>query len=170
MQHIKHLLVFKHFILFTIQFAVCWYVLSVAQYCNLKNPAAKETKVTYSTHYILIQLNCKKWLTGRTNLMSASLLFFVPLVISYIYPSFFPFSFLLPVTFDCSSLPLFPVCGCELAQGGFFVRQGEYICTLDYQRLYGTRCFSCQDFIEGEVVSALGKTYHPRCFVCTSCK
>ncbi|CAI5689363.1 unnamed protein product [Oreochromis niloticus] len=62
------------------------------------------------------------------------------------------------------------VCGCELAQGGFFVRQGEYICTLDYQRLYGTRCFSCQDFIEGEVVSALGKTYHPRCFVCTSCK
>ncbi|XP_024143377.1 actin-binding LIM protein 2 isoform X3 [Oryzias melastigma] len=62
------------------------------------------------------------------------------------------------------------VCGGELAQGGFFVRQGEYICTLDYQRLYGTRCFSCQDFIEGEVVSALGKTYHPRCFVCSSCK
>ncbi|CAJ1086576.1 actin-binding LIM protein 2 isoform X10 [Xyrichtys novacula] len=62
------------------------------------------------------------------------------------------------------------VCGVELAQGGFFVRQGEYICTQDYQRLYGTRCFSCQDFIEGEVVSALGKTYHPRCFVCASCK
>lgn len=50
------------------------------------------------------------------------------------------------------------------------MRQGEYICTLDYQGLYGTRCFSCQDFIEGEVVSALGKTYHPRCFVCSSCK
>ncbi|XP_035481751.1 actin-binding LIM protein 2 isoform X14 [Scophthalmus maximus] len=62
------------------------------------------------------------------------------------------------------------VCGCELAQGGFFVRLGEYICTLDYQRMYGTRCFSCQDFIEGEVVSALGKTYHPRCFVCASCR
>ncbi|XP_043085372.1 actin-binding LIM protein 2 isoform X10 [Puntigrus tetrazona] len=62
------------------------------------------------------------------------------------------------------------VCGCDLAQGGFFVRQGEYICTLDYQRLYGTRCFSCEEFIEGEVVSALGKTYHPRCFVCAICK
>ncbi|XP_077961925.1 actin-binding LIM protein 2 isoform X27 [Gasterosteus aculeatus] len=62
------------------------------------------------------------------------------------------------------------VCGCELAQGGFFVRQGEYICTGDYQQLYGTRCFSCQDFIEGEVVSALGKTYHPGCFVCAYCK
>ncbi|XP_018585776.2 actin-binding LIM protein 2 isoform X6 [Scleropages formosus] len=62
------------------------------------------------------------------------------------------------------------VCGCDLAQGGFFVRQGEYICTVDYQRLYGTRCFSCDQFIEGEVVSALGKTYHPRCFVCAVCK
>ncbi|XP_048027354.1 actin-binding LIM protein 2 isoform X8 [Megalobrama amblycephala] len=62
------------------------------------------------------------------------------------------------------------VCGSDLAQGGFFVRQGEYICTLDYQRLYGTRCFSCEEFIEGEVVSALGKTYHPRCFVCAVCK
>ncbi|XP_015256184.1 PREDICTED: actin-binding LIM protein 1-like [Cyprinodon variegatus] len=62
------------------------------------------------------------------------------------------------------------LCGCDLAQGGFFVRQGEYICTRDYQDLYGTRCFSCQDFIEGEVVSALGKTYHPRCFVCASCR
>ncbi|XP_032109990.1 actin-binding LIM protein 2 isoform X31 [Sapajus apella] len=61
-------------------------------------------------------------------------------------------------------------CGCDLAEGGFFVREGEYICTLDYQRLYGTRCFSCDQFIEGEVVSALGKTYHPDCFVCAVCR
>lgn len=50
------------------------------------------------------------------------------------------------------------------------MRQGEYICTQDYQRLYGTRCFSCDRFIEGEVVSALGKTYHPDCFVCAVCR
>lgn len=50
------------------------------------------------------------------------------------------------------------------------MRQGDYLCTLDYQDLYGTRCFSCRDFIEGEVVSALGKTYHPRCFVCSTCR
>ncbi|KAM6221803.1 actin-binding LIM protein 2 [Rhynchocyon petersi] len=62
------------------------------------------------------------------------------------------------------------VCGCDLAEGGFFVRQGEYICTQDYQRLYGTRCFSCDRFIEGEVVSALGRTYHPDCFVCALCR
>nr|KAF6498746.1 actin binding LIM protein family member 2 [Molossus molossus] len=62
------------------------------------------------------------------------------------------------------------VCGCDLAEGGFFVRRGEYVCTRDYQRLYGTRCFSCDQFIEGEVVSALGKTYHPDCFVCAVCR
>ncbi|XP_054993841.1 actin-binding LIM protein 2 [Sorex araneus] len=61
-------------------------------------------------------------------------------------------------------------CGCDLAEGGFFVRQGEFICTSDYQRLYGTRCSSCEQFIEGEVVSALGRTYHPRCFVCATCR
>ncbi|XP_051056145.1 actin-binding LIM protein 2 [Phodopus roborovskii] len=61
-------------------------------------------------------------------------------------------------------------CGCDLAEGGFFVRQGEHICTRDYQRLYGTRCFRCDLFIEGEVVSALGKTYHPDCFVCAVCR
>ncbi|XP_030626287.1 actin-binding LIM protein 1a isoform X2 [Chanos chanos] len=62
------------------------------------------------------------------------------------------------------------VCGCDLAQGGFFMKNGEYLCTLDYQRLHGTRCNSCGEFVEGEVVTALGKTYHPACFVCTICK
>ncbi|XP_018618158.2 actin-binding LIM protein 1 isoform X5 [Scleropages formosus] len=62
------------------------------------------------------------------------------------------------------------VCGCDLAQGGFFMKNGDYLCTLDYQRMHGTRCNGCGDFVEGEVVTALGKTYHPNCFVCTLCK
>ncbi|XP_061412364.1 actin-binding LIM protein 1-like isoform X9 [Lethenteron reissneri] len=62
------------------------------------------------------------------------------------------------------------VCGCDLAQCGFFVKNGEYVCTLDYQRLYGTRCQACGDFVEGEVVTALGRTYHPQCFVCSVCR
>nr|XP_019964908.1 PREDICTED: actin-binding LIM protein 3-like isoform X5 [Paralichthys olivaceus] len=61
------------------------------------------------------------------------------------------------------------VCNCDLAQSGFFQKKGEYICTADYQRLYGTRCDSCDSFITGEVVSALGRTYHPKCFVCSVC-
>ncbi|XP_016850611.2 actin-binding LIM protein 1 isoform X15 [Anolis carolinensis] len=36
--------------------------------------------------------------------------------------------------------------------------------------MYGTRCNGCGEFVEGEVVTALGKTYHPNCFACTVCK
>uniref|UniRef100_A0A4W5N649 LIM zinc-binding domain-containing protein n=1 Tax=Hucho hucho TaxID=62062 RepID=A0A4W5N649_9TELE len=63
-----------------------------------------------------------------------------------------------------------PVCGCGLARSGFFQKSGEFICTSDYQRLYGTRCDRCEGFITGEVVSALGRTYHPTCFVCSVCR
>ncbi|XP_067858268.1 actin-binding LIM protein 1 isoform X7 [Heptranchias perlo] len=62
------------------------------------------------------------------------------------------------------------VCGCDLAKGGFFMKNSDYLCTLDYQRQYGTRCQGCGEFVEGEVVTALGKTYHPKCFVCSICK
>uniref|UniRef100_A0A8C0G4T0 Actin binding LIM protein 1 n=1 Tax=Chelonoidis abingdonii TaxID=106734 RepID=A0A8C0G4T0_CHEAB len=62
------------------------------------------------------------------------------------------------------------VCGCDLAQGGFFIKNGEYLCSVDYQRMYGTCCNGCGEFVEGEVVTALGKTYHPNCFACTVCK
>uniref|UniRef100_A0A3Q3KF85 LIM zinc-binding domain-containing protein n=1 Tax=Monopterus albus TaxID=43700 RepID=A0A3Q3KF85_MONAL len=58
------------------------------------------------------------------------------------------------------------VCGCDLVRSGFFHHSGEYICTDDYQRLYGTQCDSCDQYITGEVVSALGRTYHSHCFVC----
>ncbi|KAJ4945536.1 hypothetical protein JOQ06_023220 [Pogonophryne albipinna] len=61
------------------------------------------------------------------------------------------------------------LCNCDLARSGFFQKKGEYICTADYQRLYGTRCDRCNSFITGEVVSALGRTYHPKCFVCSVC-
>ncbi|XP_069835824.1 actin-binding LIM protein 1 isoform X2 [Dendropsophus ebraccatus] len=36
--------------------------------------------------------------------------------------------------------------------------------------MYGTQCSGCGEFVEGEVVTALGKTYHPACFACTVCK
>ncbi|XP_053187420.1 actin-binding LIM protein 3-like [Scomber japonicus] len=62
------------------------------------------------------------------------------------------------------------VCGCDLVDSGFFHHSGEYICTEDYQRLYGTQCDSCDQYITGEVVSALGRTYHPQCFVCSLCR
>ncbi|KAK9530519.1 hypothetical protein VZT92_012015 [Zoarces viviparus] len=62
------------------------------------------------------------------------------------------------------------LCGCDLAQSGFFMKNGDYLCPLDFQRLHGTLCNSCGEFVEGAVVTVLGKTYHPACFVCTVCK
>ncbi|XP_069011866.1 actin-binding LIM protein 1-like [Embiotoca jacksoni] len=61
-------------------------------------------------------------------------------------------------------------CGCDLAQSGFFMKNRDYLCPLDFQRLHGTRCNNCAEFVEGEVITVLGKTYHPACFACTICK
>ncbi|XP_010784711.1 actin-binding LIM protein 1-like isoform X2 [Notothenia coriiceps] len=62
------------------------------------------------------------------------------------------------------------VCGCDLAQSGFFMKNSDYYCPLDFQRIHGTLCNNCGEFVEGQVVTVLGKTYHPACFVCTGCK
>ena len=61
-------------------------------------------------------------------------------------------------------------CTNSLARGGFFCKDGDYYCTKCYQDLYGTKCDVCLQFVEGEVVSALGKTYHSRCFTCARCR
>jgi actin-binding LIM protein len=61
-------------------------------------------------------------------------------------------------------------CNKSLAAGGFFSKDGAYFCTYDYQKLYGTKCAACQQYVEGEVVSTMGNTYHQKCFTCTKCK
>lgn len=77
---------------------------------------------------------------------------------------------LLRLRLFCLFVSHVPVCSCDLVHSGFFCHSGEYICTEDYQRLYGTQCDSCGQYISGEVVSALGRTYHPHCFVCSMCR
>ncbi|KAJ8709466.1 hypothetical protein PYW08_009470 [Mythimna loreyi] len=61
-------------------------------------------------------------------------------------------------------------CAASLARGGFFCKDGHYYCPQDYQRAFGTRCAACNQYVEGEVVSALGNTYHQKCFTCARCK
>ncbi|UYV63445.1 ABLIM3 [Cordylochernes scorpioides] len=61
-------------------------------------------------------------------------------------------------------------CQASLAQGGFFSKDGSYYCTADYQRKFGTKCKECNQFVEGEVVTARGHTYHHKCFVCERCR
>ena len=62
------------------------------------------------------------------------------------------------------------VCNHRLYSGGFYVRGEDYYCTADYQNLYGTKCFICHKYVEGEVVTALNNTYHKECFSCDTCK
>ena len=60
-------------------------------------------------------------------------------------------------------------CGVSLSQGGFFTKNNDYYCSKCYQSHYGTKCGHCGLFVEGEVVTALGKTYHQNCFTCAGC-
>ena len=62
------------------------------------------------------------------------------------------------------------VCNRLLASGGYFMKKGDYYCSTDYHKLYGTKCKMCGDFVEGRVVTALGNSYHPHCFTCDRCK
>lgn len=61
-------------------------------------------------------------------------------------------------------------CKKSLAQGGFFTREKDYYCTDCYQKNFGQRCATCGLFVEGEVVSALGNSYHQKCFTCARCR
>jgi len=53
--------------------------------------------------------------------------------------------------------------------GGFFTKESRYYCSRCYQSHYGTKCAKCNDYVEGEVVSALGNTFHQKCFTCARC-
>lgn len=61
-------------------------------------------------------------------------------------------------------------CNKSLAAGGFFAKESNYYCVADYQKMYGTKCAVCQLYVEGEVVSTMGNTYHQKCFTCTKCR
>uniref|UniRef100_A0A1I8HFR8 Actin-binding lim zn-finger protein limatin involved in axon guidance n=1 Tax=Macrostomum lignano TaxID=282301 RepID=A0A1I8HFR8_9PLAT len=60
-------------------------------------------------------------------------------------------------------------CSVGLEKGGFFVREAKFYCPDDYQKLFGVRCRICTEYVTGEVITALGSTFHPRCFKCQSC-
>ncbi|CAL8105875.1 unnamed protein product [Calicophoron daubneyi] len=61
-------------------------------------------------------------------------------------------------------------CRKNLQQGGFFVRDERFYCPNDYQTEFGVKCEACHAYVEGEVVTVLGKTFHIDCFRCTGCR
>ncbi|XP_065827241.1 actin-binding LIM protein 2-like [Oscarella lobularis] len=62
------------------------------------------------------------------------------------------------------------VCTKALASGGFFAKDDDFYCIDDYHALFGTKCAACSDYVEGDVVTAAGQTFHKLCFACGKCK
>ena len=59
--------------------------------------------------------------------------------------------------------------GKDLANVGFFVQNSQYFCPDDFQERFGTKCFVCHLFVEGEGINIGGNAYYLRCFVCVTC-
>ena len=62
------------------------------------------------------------------------------------------------------------MCGKDLENIGFFVESNQYYCPEDFQERFGTKCFICHLFVEGEGINIGNNAYHLRCFVCTGCR
>lgn len=58
----------------------------------------------------------------------------------------------------------------ELGEDAFYNKDEAYYCSKDYLNIFGERCFKCNQFLEGKVISALGNTFHLDCFTCGHCK
>jgi len=66
----------------------------------------------------------------------------------------------MPQCFVCRS------CNQELGTKNFFERDGFAYCEMCYHLQFSPRCAKCDQPILDKCVSALGKTWHPECFVC----
>lgn len=60
-------------------------------------------------------------------------------------------------------------CRRPLTGGTFREDRGRAMCDLCYKTKVAPRCSRCSEGILGTVTTALGKTWHPSCFLCTRC-
>lgn len=60
---------------------------------------------------------------------------------------------------------------CDKALGleTYFERDSQAYCETDYHTLFSPRCANCKTAILDKCISALDQTWHPECFVCSSC-
>jgi len=52
----------------------------------------------------------------------------------------------------------------------FFEVDNTPYCELHYKQLFAERCAKCDKPILGQETKGLGKSWHPGCFVCTTCE
>jgi len=69
-----------------------------------------------------------------------------------------------PDHFFCSQ------CGKNFAGGGFMEKDGKAYCEEDYFNMFAPKCGGCEKPIMAECITALGRQWHPNCFVCMECK
>jgi len=60
-------------------------------------------------------------------------------------------------------------CGAPFTNGSFFELDGQPYCETHYHSLRGSLCYGCQKPITGRCITAMGKKFHPDCFVCAFC-
>ena len=60
-------------------------------------------------------------------------------------------------------------CGKSFEGGGFMEKDGKPYCEADYFAMFAPKCGKCDQAIMGDCVTAMGKQWHPECFVCTGC-
>lgn len=70
-----------------------------------------------------------------------------------------------PQCFVCAS----PGCKVSLAGTDYYAHNGKFYCETHYHTVASSFCI-CGTAIQGQFVNALGKKWHPNCFVCAHCK
>ncbi|CAG2180491.1 unnamed protein product, partial [Oppiella nova] len=61
-------------------------------------------------------------------------------------------------------------CACPLEEKNFYEKNGMPYCEKDYMNLFHPKCTGCGlPIAEGRQITAMGKPWHPECFVCTIC-
>jgi len=64
----------------------------------------------------------------------------------------------------------FKCCACgEILEGSFSQRDGSLYCEACVEALL-PKCQTCAKPLKGQVLTALGKQFHPSCFTCSECK
>lgn len=61
-------------------------------------------------------------------------------------------------------------CRKPLQNIGFIEEKGERYCKDCYEKYFAHTCGLCYEKVVGEVMHALGQTWHMTCFVCTACR
>jgi len=65
--------------------------------------------------------------------------------------------------FNCSA------CQKNIGTRNFFEKEGQPLCESCFQSHFCRKCAHCNQAITNNITTALNQSWHPNCFVCTSC-